>query len=404
VDLAGNALSNVANSDRKDTGPGPTSPAYAPRGMGRVLECSVDGRQLALTPATWRCPCGAPLDLTAAPPLDPERVDSDDTSIWRWAHTFGLVDERVWPRITLGEGGTPLVPLDANRPHLLAKLDFLMPTLSFKDRGAAVLVALAKSLRVSHLVADSSGNAGTATAAYAARAGLPVRVFVPADTSAGKVAQMRAHGATVESVAGTRQDAAAAAIAAVTADPDAFYASHAWHPAFLEGTKTFAFEVWQQLGRRAPDDLVLPAGNGTLLLGAARGFAELEQAGLIPASPRLIAVQAAACAPLAQAWADGATEPRPVEALPTMAEGIAIAEPPRGRQILSAVASSGGRVLAVDEDAIAAAGTTLARSGAYVEPTAAATYAGVVAHLAQEPGDRLVVFALCGAGLKTVSR
>jgi threonine synthase len=368
--------------------------------MGRVLVCSVDGRQLALTAGTWRCPCGAPLDLTAAPPLDPERVHTDDTSIWRWAHTFGLVDERVWPRITLGEGGTPLVPLDANRPHLLAKLDFLMPTLSFKDRGAAVLVALAKSLRVSHLVADSSGNAGAAIAAYGARAGLPVRVFVPAETAAGKMAQMLAHGAAVETIAGTRQDAAAAAIAAVATDRGAFYASHAWHPAFLEGTKTFAFEVWQQLGRRAPDDLVLPAGNGTLVLGAARGFAELEAAGLIPASPRLIAVQAAACAPLAAAWATGATDPRPVEPRPTAAEGIAIADPPRGRQILSAVAASDGKVVAVDEAAIASAGATLARSGAYVEPTAAATYAGVLAHLAEEPGDRLVVFALCGAGRK----
>jgi threonine synthase len=187
----------------------------------------------------------------------------------------------------------------------------------------------------------------------------------------------------------------------VTSDGDAFYASHAWHPAFLEGTKTFAFEVWQQLGHRAPDDLGLPAGNGTLLLGAARGFAELEAAGLIPASPRLIAVQAAACAPLAAAWAAGATDPVTVEAKPTAAEGIAIADPPRGRQILSAIAASDGRVVAVDEPAIAAAGVALAQNGVFVEPTAAATYAGVLAHLADEPGDRLVVFPLCGAGLKT---
>jgi threonine synthase len=215
---------------------------------------------------------------------------------------------------------------------------------------------------------------------------------------------MHAYGADVETVAGTRQDAADAATAAVADDRDAFYASHSWHPAFLEGTKTFAFEVWQQLGRRAPDDLVLPAGNGTLLLGAARGFAELEAAALIPASPRLIAVQTAACAPLAEAWAAGASEPVPVTAMPTAAEGIAIAEPPRGRQILSAVSASGGRVLAVGEDAIATAGVTLAHRGVFVEPTAAATYAGVLAHLADEPGDRLVVFALCGAGLKAAKK
>jgi threonine synthase len=259
---------------------------------------------------------------------------------------------------------------------------------------------VATTLQATHLVADSSGNAGTAIAAYAARAGLRTQVFVPPGTSARKRAQMEAYGATVHTVGATRQDAADAAMAAVEENPRAFYASHVWQPAFLEGTKTFAFEIWQQLGRRAPDDLILPAGNGTLLLGAARGFAELEAAGLIPATPRLIAVQAAACAPLADAWNAGLKEPVPVTPSPTAAEGIAIAAPPRGQQILAAVAASDGRVLAVDEPAIAAAGQALADRGLYVEPTAAATYAGLVGHLAEEPGDRLVVFPLCGAGLK----
>jgi threonine synthase len=371
--------------------------------MARALVCTEDGRQLPLSARHWRCPCGAPLDLTAPPLLDPARLGAGDPSIWRWSPVIDLVDERIWSRLTLGEGGTPLLPLDPTRPSLLAKLDFLMPTLSFKDRGAVVLVAVAVSLSARSLIADSSGNAGTAIAAYAARAGLPVRIFVPAATPGAKLASMRAHGAAVEQVDGGRQAAADAAVAAVKTT-GGFYASHVWQPAFLEGTKTFAFELWQQLGGRAPDDLVLPVGNGTLLLGAAKGFAELHEAGLVPLPPRLIAVQAAACAPVAAAWRAGLPTTAPVTPGPTRAEGIAIPAPVRGRQILTAVAGSGGRVVTVDEEAILDACRSLAGLGVYVEPTAAATYAGVQAHLAEEAGDRLVVFPLCGAGLKSVPR
>ncbi len=294
-----------------------------------------------------------PVTRTAAARPPPDGLGP---SIWRWAEAIDLVDRDVWSRVTLGEGGTPLQPVDPARPSVLAKLEFLMPTLSFKDRGAVVLVALAVSLSARTLIADSSGNAGTAFAAYAARAGLAARIFVPAATPAAKLASMRAYGATVELVEGDRQAAADAATAAVVAaGPDAFYASHAWHPAFLEGTKTLAFELWLQLGRRAPDELVVPVGNGSLLLGAANGFAELQRAGLIATPPRLIAVQAAACSPLAAAWRAGAPAPLAVTPRATRAEGIAIARPARGSQILATIAATGGRVLRVEEQDIAGA-------------------------------------------------
>ena len=316
---------------------------------------------------------------------------------------FGV--ELPWRRLTLGEGDTPLVALDPDRPRIRAKLDFLMPTLSFKDRGAAVLVALAAAIGANHLVADSSGNAGTAIAAYASRAGLPCEVFVPATISAGKLAALHAHGATVRCIPGTREDAARAAIDAVeavtaTGATGAFYASHVYQPAFFEGTKTFGFEVWQQLGRRAPDELVVPAGNGTLLLGAYAAFRELLQAGLISALPRLVGVQASACNPLERAWRAGDAQAEPVTNQGTVAEGIAIAAPARSRQILAAVRATGGRFVAVSEDAIAAARHDLGRRGVYVEPTAAATYAGLVSHVDDEPGERDIVWPVCGAGLK----
>jgi len=365
--------------------------------MRRCLVCPVDGRVLALDVRTWRCPCGSPLDLSPAA----GRAPDPPGAAWRWAGAVDLVGRGSWSTLTLGEGGTPLVTPDPATPELHAKLEHLMPTGSFKDRGAVVLVGLARALGARRVVADSSGNAGVAIAAYASRAGLPAEVFVPGSVSAAKLAQLRAHGATVSVVDGDRESVADAAVHAVASDAEAFYASHAWHPAFLEGTKTMALELWEQLGRRPPDEVVLPVGNGTLLLGAARGFAELAAAGLIDRPPRLIAVQAAACAPLAEAWREGLDRPAPVPTSPTLAEGIAIASPPRGSQILAAVAATGGRVLAVDEDEIATAHRRLARLGLAVEPTSAATYAGALRQLAEEPGAATVVLALCGAGWKS---
>jgi threonine synthase len=313
--------------------------------------------------------------------------------VWRYRHAIDLPGgDRP---VSMGEGQTPLVVLDDDRPSVLAKLDFLMPTLSFKDRGAAVLVTVARALGAEELVADSSGNAGAAIAAYAARARLSCRVYVPEATASQKLAQLTAHGADVLVVKGGRGAAASAAVRAVL-DRGAFYASHVWHPAFFEGTKTFAYEAWEQLGR-APDEVFLPVGNGTLLLGAASGFADLHKAGLIDSIPRLVAVQASACNPLERAWRSGEAGPAAVDCRATRAEGIAIDAPVRGHQVLAAVRATGGRVIAVGEDAIVEAQAGLASRGLYVEATAAAVYAGL---LVEPAADRLVVLPLCGAGLK----
>ena len=174
----------------------------------------------------------------------------------------------------------PLVPVPG-LPNVRLKLDFLMPTLSFKDRGAVLLATLARRLGVERAVVDSSGNAGTAAAAYLARAGVPCEVFVPEATSPGKLAQMRAHGATVRVVSGTRADTAAAAMSAADT-PGTFYASHVYHPYFLHGVKTYAYEIWEQSGRVLPDTVVVPVGNGTLVLGCYLAFRELLQKLLHP--------------------------------------------------------------------------------------------------------------------------
>jgi threonine synthase len=372
------------------------------------FRCRACGTGYALDEGAWRCRCGGIFDLDLKVPADAFSglglgLGPEPWSLWRYRRALPFSAAATgWQAVTMGEGATPLVALDDG---LTLKLDFLMPTLSFKDRGSVVLVAKAAELGVRRLVADSSGNAGASIAAYAARAGIGAEVFVPAATSEKKVAQLAGYGASVHRVDGTRAATAAAAIAHVETT-GAFYASHVYNPLFHHGTKTFAFELWEQLGRRLPGTVVLPAGNGTLLIGAAIGFRELVAAGVVDQAPRLVAVQAERCAPLARAfWAAGQSPdrelagPRP-EWLDTAAEGIAIAEPPRLDQMRQVVADSGGTVITASEAGIGAARVALAAQGVDVEPTAATTYAAW-REWADAPAASSVVLAMTGAGLKS---
>jgi threonine synthase len=251
---------------------------------------------------------------------------------------------------------------------------------------------------VREIVVDSSGNAGASFAAYAARAGMRARVFVPAVASPAKLGQIRAHGAGIVEVPGPRAAAADAALA--TAGDEVAYASHLWQPAFLAGTATFAYELFEQMQRRAPDAVVMPLGGGTLLLGVHLGFRRLQAAGLVDRVPRLVGVQSEACAPLGRAFAVGADDVTPAEPRPTVAEGITIAKPPRSQQILGAVRATGGSIVEVEEAAILDALVGLLAVGVLVEPTSAVAFAGASA--ATRPGETVVV-ALTGHGLKAAT-
>jgi threonine synthase len=247
-------------------------------------------------------------------------------------------------------------------------------------------------------VEDSSGNAAAAVAAYAARAGIACRMFVPAGTSAGKLTQIATYGAQVIPVAGTREDVAAAARREAERS---YYASHVFNPYFFQGTKSFAFEVWEQLGFRAPDRVILPVGHGTLYLGAYLGFRDLLEARQIPRLPRLIGVQAETCAPLAAAWLGES----PAPAGDTLAEGIRIAEPDRAGAIGQACRATDGEWLTVSEAEIASTLLMLGRAGWYVEPTAAVAPAGALklAALGRLPTVGTTIIPLTGSGLKAGS-
>jgi len=299
--------------------------------------------------------------------------------------------------VTLGEGWTPLVAAEWEGQPIYLKAEHMNPTGSFKDRGAAVLVTALKAAGVRDVVEDSSGNAGAALAAYAARAGLHAAVYVPAHASPVKQTQIAAFGAEVVSVVGPRTEATRAVLEAV--EGGAVYASHVYSPLYPHGMKTIAFEVWEQLDGRAPTSVVMPLGHGGLLLGLYQGLCELLAAGLIEQMPRLWGIQAQPCAPLARAWERSADEAEPVEEGETVAEGVRIAAPPWGRAVLAAVRGSDGAIMALGDNETLAAQRRLACQGVYVEPTSALAVAALD-HLRGRLGDAPVI-VLTGSGFKS---
>jgi threonine synthase len=229
------------------------------------------------------------------------------------------------------------------------------------------------------------------------------RILVPETASYPKIAQIAAHGADVVTIRGSRQDVADVA---VRMSAEIFYASHNWVPFFVEGTKTLAYELWEQLGFRAPDNVVVPLGYGSNVLGCLRGFEELRSAGEIERAPRVFGIQAENCAPYRAAWSAGAQALVPTDIRPTIAEGIASSKPTRVKEVLNGVRESGGEIVAVSESEIVEALRELARKGLYVEPTSAAAAAGLTRLV--ESGrigrDETTVLVLTGTGLKASER
>ena len=336
-----------------------------------MYHCQSCGREYGAD-GPWRCACGHALDYADRPlperddPPDPRSFDRD-RGLWSFAE-FLPVDRRV----SLGEGWTPLVADETFDAQF--KLDSVFPTGSFKDRGASVTLSQAAALGVERVVEDSSGNAGLAIATYAARAGIDAEIYVPADAKPTKLRKIERTGADVVRVEGSRADVTEACHDAL--DGDAWYASHAWQPAFFAGTTTWALEVAAQRDWSVPDAVVVPVGHGTLLLGAYRGFTALRDAGWTDAVPRLLGAQASGYAPIAagRASASGETES---PATNDVADGIQIRGPARGDQLLAAIDATDGAAVAVDATATERAHERLTRAGFQVEPTCATAVAAL---------------------------
>ncbi len=358
------------------------------------------GQTFPLDQPRWCGPDHAPLLLTSLPGIRRAEIDSATRSIWRYHATFPMqVDEPI----SMGEGCTPLIRRTLHGAPALLKCEWFMPTGSFKDRGASVMLSLLRAQGIRDVLEDSSGNSGAAVSAYAAAGGLNATIMAPASTSPAKTVQMRAHGANVELIPGTRLDTADAAI---RRSETTFYASHNWHPFFLHGTKTLAYELWEDLGFRAPNNIITPCGAGSNVLGCEIGFSELLGAGEIDAMPRIFAAQPANCGPIAAAFVAGSDVPVETEILPTIAEGTAIAQPIRLAEVLGALRETRGGAVMLSEAEIGAATLDLARIGIYVEPTsaqAAAAFARLLAAGTITP-EQTTVLVLTGSGLKATPR
>jgi threonine synthase len=382
----------------------PTTTLLAPPAVTH-LECGMCGAAYGDAEQLWRTSpcCDRPLlaryDLDALRGrFTPAALAGRAPDLWRYAEVLPVREAKH--RITLGEGFTPLI--DAPRladelgvQRLWIKDEGQNPTGSFKARGLAMAVARAQELGAHAIALPSAGNAGAAAAAYGAAAGLPVYVAVPRDTPASIVAETRALGAAVELVDGLITDAAAW-IAEGAARHGWFDVSTLKEPYRVEGKKTMAYELVEQLGR-IPDVIVYPTGGGTGLVGMWKAFDEMEALGWIDAGrPRLISVQAEGCAPIVRAWETGAETASPWESAATAAWGLRVPRAIGDTLMLEAIRASGGAAVAVDDGAMQAAVSQIGRcTGVYAAIEGGATAAAVPVLLERgllHGGEEVVLF------------
>jgi threonine synthase len=332
------------------------------------------------------------LDFHARFPL--QSIKKRKTTLWRYREALPIEhDSQI---VSFDEGFTPLVEEELYGKKVLLKQDYLFPSGSYKDRGATVLVSQIKQLGIKTVVEDSSGNAGAAIAAYCAKASIECHIYVPEKTTPEKLVQIEQYGAYLHKIQGSREDTAQAAW---NQAQTTYYASHYWNPYFFHGTKTCVFEIVEQLGWNAPDVLFIPVGNGTLLYGTCLGLKELHQEGIIEKIPRIIGVQAKNCSPLEYAWKNHGKLPSFNTSRETIAEGIAIRNPIRAKDILRSIKETNGEIITVNEKEILDSLTYIRRKGYYIEPTSAVAVAGFK-KLNTRKNDCMVI-PLTGHGLKT---
>lgn len=358
--------------------------------------CNKCGTQAEVSTFNAQCSCGGLWTLDFNPPqFNLDLIDKSTWGLFRYRDFLPIIDD-AWQKVSMGEGMTPIIPFDEN---LLLKIDYLMPTLSFKDRGAAMLISHCKSIGVKSVVQDSSGNAGNSVAAYCARVGIECEIFVPEGTSPMKLKLIQTHGAKLTIVPGSRDNCAEVCRKKVT-DEGIYYANHVYNPFFYQGTKTYIYEVYEQLGR-IPQNIFVPIGNGTLFIGIVKALEELFNSNLISQIPNIFAVQSEYCDPLVQAVNSNSKETGKVEVKKTLAEGIAIGEPMRAKEILDYIYQYNVNVIVAPEHMIKDAQQTLALKGIYAEPTSAATLAAYqnYCNINGQLKDSLI--PVCGAGTKS---
>jgi threonine synthase len=377
------------------------------------LDCARCGASHDVAAVQGLCPCGAPLlaryDLGLAAALtDPAQIGRRPADLWRYHELLPVTG--AGRAVSLGEGMTPLLAMPRlgsalGVPRLLMKDEGLIPTGSFKARGASVGVSRAAELGVAGVAMATNGNAGAAWAAYAARAGLPCLVVMAADAPAIHRAECLAFGAELRVASGSIADAARLVAAEVPARAGFQDVSTLKEPYRIEGKKTMGFEIAEQLGWRLPDVIVYPTGGGVGIIGIYKALLELRELGWTGQQPlpRLVAVQSTGCAPIVAAFAAGAAESEPWPEPKTVAFGITVPKALGDFLVLDALYATGGTAVAVDDAALLADQRAVAHlEGCFICPEGAACVTAV--RLLRESGwlsgAEQVVVLNTGTGLK----
>lgn len=364
--------------------------------MDYEIECTACGKP-SHNMIDFRCPsCGQPLEVRLRSNFKEENMRKQEYNVWRYSDSFPYIkDSEI---TTLGEGWTPLVKFSDS---ICFKLESLNPTGSFKDRGSTVLVSTLHELikrAGGYLSEDSSGNAGASIAAYAARAGLKAKIYVPETVSDPKFNQIQFYGASVVKVPGNRSRVAEEA---QKVEKGKFYVGHILHPLFRDGIRSLAYEITEQYGWDIPEQVYLPVSAGTLLLGMIKGFKHLLESKVIDAIPKIIACQTQQVSPLYHRLKNLIYNPP--ERVTSIADALVSVNPPLLDLMVKNLKEVNGDAVIVEENEILTAFTDLGKKGFLVEPSSAVAYAAYKkqARSKKISGDERATIVLTGIGLKT---
>lgn len=346
---------------------------------------------------SYKCPkCSQPLNIQLKLKFEPKKINNENQSLWRYAEYFPYIKKE--DIITLGEGWTPLTKLSSN---IYVKMENLNPTGSFKDRGSTILIsALHKQIKKKkgYIAEDSSGNAGASIAAYATRANLKAKIYVPENVAGPKFNQIQFYNTEVTKVKGNRNKVAEEA---QKPEKGKFYVGHILHPLFREGIRSLAYEIVEQLDWQAPERVYLPVSAGTLLLGVINGFQHLTESNMINKIPKIIACQTQQVSPLYHRFKD--LRYTPPEKVTSIADALVSTNPPLLELMVKSLKETNSDAITVNENEILEAFKELARLGFFVEPSSAVAYAAYKKQLnnKETTKNEKTVIILTGTGLKT---
>jgi threonine synthase len=372
--------------------------------IAQKLICYKCGKEYSTDNLIWKCICGGLLNINFIPSFPIDKISQRKPTMWRYREALPISnDDDI---VSLDESMTPLSQISLNNHTIFIKQDYFFPTGTYKDRGAAVMISKAKELGVKSLIEDSllddlSGSASFAISAYCARGNIKCDLYSPENTNTDKLDELRLYGSQIHPLHGSLTNYQELLKSNTN---NKYYANHRWNPYFLQGTKTLSYEIWEQMGWKSPDTVIIPVGNGTLLLGVYIGFNDLFRDRAIKKIPKIIGVQSENCSPIYSALKNKLKYKQKTGNNNTITEGIAITNPLRKAEIIENISKSHGDIIIVSDEEIVLALKEMYLKGFSIELTSAATIAGVKKYLKSGIHEEAVVSVLTDNGFKSTNK